>query len=106
MIDHETLEMAGKAAGLRVQYSDNCGDFSIGEPYSQGETRWNPLEDDADALRLALATGLKVDAAKHEVWYCKTPALGKWIPIGWDNGIEGLRRAITWAAAEIGRAMP
>ncbi len=58
MQDDELLTLAARAAGLKAQYSNNWGDFSIGEPYSEEEVRWNPLEDDGDALRLAVKLNL------------------------------------------------
>jgi hypothetical protein len=50
--DERTLLLAAKAAGVKIQWSNNFGDFTIGEPYSRGEVRWNPREDDGDAMRL------------------------------------------------------
>lgn len=60
MNDRELLELAAKAAGIEAQYSDNFGDFSIVEPYSMGEQRWNPLTDDGDAFRLAVSLSLVI----------------------------------------------
>ncbi|MCK3849955.1 hypothetical protein [Pseudomonas sp. W2Jun17] len=112
MTDQELLELAAKAAGIKIDKSEfngggrgNTGFDILGNAvldWYNGKT-WNPLTNDGDAFRLAFVVGLKVDAAKREVWYCKTPALGKWRSIGWDGGIEGLRRAIVLAAAELGR---
>lgn len=114
--DHELLELAAKAVGIDAQYSDNCGDFSIGKPYSRVEVRWNPLTFDGDALRLAVKLGMDVDVHRQE-------------PTGGVAGVEvrgyvyrrilvtepaadnghalevATRRAIVRAAAEIGRNM-
>lgn len=46
MTDRELLEAAAKAAGFKY----------VGPP----EGRWNPLEDDGDALRLAVKLELEV----------------------------------------------
>src|SRR5882672_1453618 len=50
MNDIELLELAAKAAGL---------------PWDQwvvdGNDSWNPLTDDSDALRLAIALGLRIE---------------------------------------------
>lgn len=110
MTDDELLTLAARAAGLKAQYSSNWGDFSIGEPYSEEEVRWNPLEDDGDALRLGVRLGLMVDlfeCANDSVEasfddgdfsaYCTEP-------VGEDKA-AATRRAIVRVAAEIGKAM-
>ena len=103
MNDRELLELAAKAAGLSVQYSDNFGDFSIGEPYSPGEIRWNALTDDGDALRLAVKTQLEISIFRdHVTAYHRS---------GWcdelfrDDAYAATRRAIVRAAAAIGAAL-
>lgn len=60
MTDRELLELAAKAAGIDAQF----------EPWSQKAMvlaaprgfciYWNPLEDDGDALRLAMAAGVGI----------------------------------------------
>lgn len=117
MTDRELLELAAKAAGIKIEgWDPDYETYVVGHPENGREGFlieqdfgcgiWNPLKDDGDALRLAFVVGLKVDAAKREVWYCKTPVLGKWLSIGWVDGIEGLRQAIVRAAAEIGKTLP
>lgn len=104
--DNELLEMAGKAAGLKVQYSNNFGDFSIGEPYSHGEIRWNPLTDDGDALRLMVK--LKMCIYRTDAYLSARTSGGdqiEFIEMGEDPGVL-TRRAIVREAARIGRAMP
>ncbi len=114
--DHELLELAAKAAGIEAQYSDNCGDFSIGKPYSRGEVRWNPLTFDGDALRLAIGLGLDVDVHRQEpTGGVAVVEVRGYVPRrllvtepATDNGetlLAATRRAITRAAAEIGRKM-
>lgn len=60
MTDRELLEKAARAAGLRVIVD---GD-RLANPHPMYEekpgTTWNPIEDDGDALRLAVACGLTV----------------------------------------------
>lgn len=110
MEDRELLEVAAKAAGMKAQYSDNFGDFSIGEPYSKGEIRWNPLTDDGDALRLAAELRMTVDIG---LWREEAQVraydkiLGGMYHID-EKGdrLVASRRAIVRAAAEIGKAMP
>jgi len=61
--DRELLELAAKAAGLKIDKSEtsgrgrgNTGFNCMGDvvlDWHNG-TRWNPLTDDGDALRLAV----------------------------------------------------
>lgn len=115
MNDRELLEMAAKAAGISAQYSNNVGDFSIGEPYSQGERRWNPLENDGDALRLAVKLYLDIcfyrgfeEVIVQGEGTPDTPtSLGEVIEVREPFGEDipaAVRRAIVRAAAEIGRS--
>ena len=96
--DRELLELAARAAGLHlcgyswISESEDDEEFEILESafvkYHQEQglaTRWNPLTDDGDALRLAYSIRLR-------------------IPI-WGGSLAGCRRAIVRAAAAIGRAM-
>jgi hypothetical protein len=110
MNDRELLEMAAKAAGIKAQYSDNWGDFSIGQPYSPGEIRWNPLTDDGDALRLAVKLHMSVDTfvGGCEVGYDDMKGGQGYLrqddgPDGDMHDNEVVRRAIVRAAAEMGR---
>lgn len=111
MTDKELLELAAKAAGFpgakyqdmkgwgEVRYGLSCGiwDDSMDE-------YWNPLESDADAIRLAAKLRISIDFND-----C----------CAWSRGVFGLvqefwggdypdcyRNAIVRAAAEIGKAMP
>lgn len=115
--DRELLEQAAKAAGL-------CIDKSWAPPrgYARGfdmlgnavldwhnGTKWNPLADDGDALRLAVKLRLMVDVcgAHTEVVWCdedlsESHSLEEWDSFG-DDGMR-TRRAIVRAAAEIGMA--
>jgi hypothetical protein len=121
MTDRELLELAAKAAGLgtlvwgdKYKLGDDeidCTDMPYvrsGQP-DEGDVFWNPLTDDGDALRLAVKLGLLVD-----VWLqqkvCIASNQGE-DPV--DARVEfgadpyaATRRAITRAAAEIGRNMP
>lgn len=62
MNDRELLEAAAKAAGLcihlgRQRERDEAGCGHVGL-WVKGATRWNPLTDDGDALRLAVQLDL------------------------------------------------
>lgn len=61
MSDHDLLELVAKAASIKLA-AWNDGD----EPYSSGigfilpsNGMWNPLANDSDALRLAVALGIE-----------------------------------------------
>ena len=61
--DRELLELAAKAAGIRTvtrQYCDLLG-VAVKEPGTWVIGRWNPLEDDGDALRLAVKLRIDLD---------------------------------------------
>lgn len=65
MSDRELLELAAKAAGLRLSWGDkylvggdevDCTDipYVVSDDRETAPAYWNPLEDDGDALRLAV----------------------------------------------------
>jgi len=64
MTDRELLELAAKAAGIRLHVwgTPNCENFA---DLDTGN-RWNPLRDDGDALRLAVQCGLEVSFVDDE----------------------------------------
>lgn len=66
--------------------------------------RWNPLNDDGDAFRLAVKLGvdLYVDENKTEVWVTE---LNHPIEYVSNDPYEATRRAIVRAAAEIGKTL-
>jgi hypothetical protein len=104
--DCELLELAAKAAGIEIH---NTG--FISGPHLKGTTRpWNPLTDDGDAFRLSVSLRLPV------VYFPNHPphepsrvviSRGKGVVENVEDGdwIGSTRRAITRAAAEIGRRM-
>ena len=98
--DRELLELAAKAAGL--QEAKQRIEFN----------QWDPLADDGDALRLAVALHLCVDVGRRSIEVIWADSEGEAYSIE-ENGEKSgsdpyaaTRRAITRAAAEIGRAMP
>tara|TARA_Y100000815_G_scaffold176204_1_gene160424 strand:- start:3509 stop:3838 length:330 start_codon:yes stop_codon:yes gene_type:complete len=109
MDDRELLKLAAKAAGYGVKFDDRLT-AGIWTPES-GVKRcyWNPLEEDGDALRLAVEIGITV-----AFWECPQNSVaayvsGDGIPAsserhGEDKG-AATRRAIVRAAAAIGWAM-
>ena len=93
MSDRELLELAAKAAGIRINYwvYDN-NDDSPSVLESGGI--WNPLTDDGDALRLAVQLGL-LGAPFMTLEFIAA--------IGDSAPCAATRLAIVRAAAEIGR---
>lgn len=116
MSDRELLELAAKAAGYKIQ---GDVDYMIAQPDHRkggyvirnkrgGDSCWNPITDDGDALRLAVKLEMNVLLFSGDVRAKK----------GWNDGnavfhIEDIfhsddlyaatRRAIVRAAAEIGK---
>ncbi len=113
--DKELLEMAARALGM-PSLSDANGVYGawVGEP----ETGhwWNPLEDDGDALRMAVTLEIGVDffsGFKQVICHrhadrenCDMHGV-----VGYGAGAdrrpsaENARRTIVIAAAEIGKSM-
>ena len=105
MTDIQLMELAAHAAGYVVVSRDAAMPALL----LAGMTAWEPLTDDGDALRLAVA--LKIDFEHghtfvRAIWYdealssthiCELPADA-------DDALAQTRRAIVRAAAEIGRA--
>ena len=114
--DKELLELAAKAIGVQLVWGEklkvgpdvvDCTDM----PYVKsnqpdvGDEYWNPLDDDGDALRLAVKLELTVSTWGDDI--------GIWMgdgdisllePIVTDR-LTATRRAIVRAAAAIGRSM-
>lgn len=132
MTDRELLEMAAKAY-WGDEIDDVCSirwldaDQAIG--YTHGDNQdhngqdvewcWNPLADDGGALRLAvkLRMGIHYETQFHademtdvvEVFYMRDEDGSTTRCIMQELGADAdaaTRRAITRAAAEIGKAMP
>lgn len=107
MTDKELLELAAKAAGIDL--------VSWGKPLKfavKGSTPvqlWNPLTDDADALRLAVKLSLWVSVGSVEHILSTTEASTEQghraIEPHEGDPYTATRRAIVRAAAEIGKAM-
>ncbi len=109
--DRELLELAAKAAGA-TWIDDNWPDDLPGLmlDFGKGTTQWNPLDDDGDALRLAVK--LRIDVFFHASRVEGHVAGGRIPPVRaieredyGDDPLTATRRAIVRAAAEIGRNM-
>ena len=118
MTDRELLEFAAKAAGIHVPtkkdypwaYIDESGIFRDISCAGDGTrmSRWNPITDDGDALRLAVRLGIQPHYSDFT-----GNAYVRWdrgektdAEYGPDDPYAATRRAIVRAAAEIGRQMP
>jgi hypothetical protein len=96
MTDRELLELAAKACGLeeakmRIEFN-----------------QWNPLTDDGDALRLAVKLRMVLDTSTGDDIHVQYPFGTNYYPLceeGDPDPYAATRRAITRAAAEIGRNM-
>ena len=103
MTDKELIELAAKAAGLHVKVASNSG---RGLKVHGNCNWWNPLTDDGDALRLAVKVGIYVHCRAGSM---VTSAIGdgdEWVIENWSNDpTSATRRAITRAAAQIGKEM-
>ena len=109
MTDRELLEMAAKAAGLRVKTWDGHTGVMCAIDNDQYGRMWMPLTDDGDALRLAVKLRIECvydagdDGPIHAVYW--EPYEG-YQRIDEERHIDpyaATRRAIVRAAAEIGR---
>lgn len=115
MTDRELLELAAKAAGYSVEWIERrvarIGAFKQiqherRDGFVMAGREWNPLEDDGDALRLAVKLHIEIgfDGDRVSCYGAGTEndceeALG-------GDPYAAIRRAITRAAAEIGKAIP
>lgn len=100
MTDRELLRLAAIACGeLRGEWVGN-------DAYFDGVlSRWNPLIDDGDALRLAVKLGGELRIHIEEHWSAFGMIYSDEGMFEYHNGdpYAATRRAIVRAAAEIGR---
>jgi hypothetical protein len=106
MSDRELLELAAKGAGLQVV--GNAGEMVIFAGHFAGgfvirndrggDSLWNPLTDDGDALRLSARLYINIEDAVYDHYPLNLPDYPERLPV--------IRRSIVQAAANIGRRMP
>lgn len=91
MTDHELLELAAKAAGLTVMWSEPFKRYErfVLEKYVGA---WDPLANNGDAFKLAVKMRMLVDFEDRSV-------NGMYFEAG-DDRTAATRRAIVRAAAE------
>lgn len=112
--DHELIELAAKAAGITLDPRLACGLWA-----KELSRPWNPLEDDGDAMRLAVALRMELstynslDQLRAEAAWAEC-AVGHdrdriycsaWFCENNNDPFAATRRAIVKAAAEIGRKL-
>jgi hypothetical protein len=97
MNDRELLELAAKAAGVTIKYN------YLGT--QDARCPWNPLEDDGDALRLAVMLNLTVYHWPNEVCVCDEKGTVNEDLARCGDLYAATRRAIVLASAEIGKGM-
>ena len=115
--DHKRmLEMAAKAAGIRVCWhgSESCArNMDLTDP---PRIYWNPLTDDGDALRLAVALHIGIRSNGPNHWQNANETIAIWddhegVPRQLRQAHDGdpraaTRTAVVRAAAAIGEQMP
>ena len=111
--DRELLELAAKAAGLRIDKSPYSGGGAGNNGFDllgnamldwHNNVRWNPLTDDGDALRLAVK--LRMDVVFGANYAIVNGDVQDPTVNNAGDPYAATRRAIVRAAAEIGKAMP
>jgi hypothetical protein len=118
MTDKELLELAAKAAGIKIigSFPNDGGPVWTDQPGGW----WGPLTGDGDALRLAAQLGLEISFVDNDdpngeqttviVGYPESeirPCRVKYVQEFHNRDIfAATRLAIVRAAAEVGRAMP
>ena len=93
MEDKELIELAAKASGLHIKVASNSG---RGLKVNGNCNWWNPLTDDGDALRLAVKLNILWDVKVHYT---------RFLDLCVHDKLVATRRAITRAAAQIGKEM-
>jgi len=111
--DQELLELAAKAAGIKIIEGSYAQGYGFLATYHVGW--WNPLTDDGDAQRLSVKMGLFISNEQESsgsvtvAWGCDAGgdhlgSVEEPAPEGGDD-YAAARRAIVIAAAEIRKAM-
>lgn len=117
MTDREMLELAAKAADLKVKAwwerypGEWWADLEVHRELNDPPTVWSPLHDDGDALRLAVRCGICIEFTScvddAPVVYCGLDYQRRDWPMtpNFPDPFKATRRAITRAAAEMGKQM-
>ena len=107
--NRKLLELAALAAGIRYNgFDEDRGCDIWWLPDQSRYDKWNPLEDDGDALRLAVRLRIEVEPWIHGDSACARAACEDVLidePHYGDDPERATRLAIVRVAAEIGRRM-
>jgi len=107
MTEHELLKLSAKAMGFELEYRRGSDAFYYDDPES-GREQWQPLSDEAQAMRLAVELQLSI------LWFTNLQYViverrGFGENIGWTADADragALRQALTVVAAQIGSTLP
>jgi hypothetical protein len=102
MNDRELLELAAKAAGIDAIWFDELAAFVANDTPN---AEWDPLNDDGDALRLAVTLGMNLELNDVGEGVHAETRLSYLRELAKSDPYAASRRVIVRAAAEIGRAM-
>lgn len=100
--DRELLELAAKAAGYDVEFDKPHPIIIIN---GVGKY-WDPLIDDGDALRLAVALKISVTISEFNRTVCRQGTEFRSITEHGEDAGAATRRAIVLAASYAGEEMP
>ena len=106
--EKELLELAAKAADYKIIFTDPLEECIRIDGYRDDD--WNPLEDDGDALRLAIDLGIEIHpdlavAEVYSVYMAGNFGYNKMQEFG-DDKYAATRLVIVCSAAHIGEKMP
>ncbi len=106
MTDREMLELAARAAGIKGEVINAEGLGAWIPMPGASSAVWNPLDDDGDALRLAVYLEFEIDITSTGVAVRTRCGLKVLVNKTEEPDLcAAARLAITRAAAEIGRQM-
>ena len=104
MTDRELLELAAKAKGDFYQHPKHKIPENLPVVFYVNGKRWDPLTDDGDALRLAVKLCIRIEQTdNYAVTWGGTVCAKQFSERINDDPCAATRRAITRAAAEIGK---
>ncbi|MDD2341581.1 MAG: hypothetical protein PHV54_01655 [Tolumonas sp.] len=105
MTNKELLELAAKSVGVKLEYRQDCGAHYYNNPET-GRERWNPLEDDGQALRVAVKLRLQVSPNDYDTMVnARLPLHITAVETHNNDQYAATRRAIVRVAADIGRSL-
>lgn len=109
MTDNELIDLAARAQGWidypndSVEHGSHWHLDAARAPFGprMSKCSWNPLTDDGDRYRLAMALGISIDFQDCSAW--KRTACGEMIQEFWGGECGDEAHAVLRVAAELGR---